>query len=127
MFCLYKKPDSGLVFCGRIFAHMIYLKRAQTCNRTGGFTFFVKEGRKWITPAWIEVPIETDFKDVIVEPEPPRVEAPPLTEKSWKFIGSKGNEYEVKRDKMGYTCTCPASLFQRNKECKHIKEAKTNG
>ena len=106
---------------------MIYLKRAQTCNGTGAFTFHVIDGKKFITPSWVEVPMDTDFKDVVVEPKPPRVEATPLPDKVWKFTGSKGNEYEVKRDKMGYTCTCPASLFQRNKECKHIKEAKTNG
>jgi hypothetical protein len=104
---------------------MIYLKREQTCNGTGGFTFHVKDGKKFITPAFIEVPMDTDFKDVIVEPKPPRAED--LPDKVWKFTGSKGNEYEVKRANGGFTCTCPASMFQRNKECKHIREVKITG
>lgn len=109
----------------RIFVHMIHLKRSQTCNGTGAFTFHVIDGKKFITPSWVEVPMDTDFKDVMVEPKPPRVQD--LPDKSWKFTGSKGNEYEVKRANGGFTCTCPASLFQRNKECKHIREVKTNG
>jgi len=104
---------------------MIYLKREQTCNGTGGFTFHVKDGKKFITPAFIEVPMDTDFKDVIVEPKPPRAED--LPDKVWNFTGSKGNEYEVKRANGGFTCTCPASMFQRNKECKHIREVKITG
>jgi hypothetical protein len=45
---------------------MIYLKRSQTCNGTGAFTFHVIDGKKFITPSWVEVPMGTDFKDVMV-------------------------------------------------------------
>lgn len=103
---------------------MITLTRDQTCNGAGAFTFFVSNGKKYICPRWIEVPMDTDFKDVVVEPAPeaPRVE--PGEDKVWTFIGSKGNEYKVTRSSGSYTCTCPASMFQRFKDCKHIVQAK---
>lgn len=103
---------------------MIVLKRSQTTNDGGAFTFVVSEGKKFICPAWIEVPMETDFKDVRVEdpPEAPRVDSPP--DKVWEFTGSKGNTYIVERRGGGYSCTCPASMFQKFKDCKHIIQAK---
>lgn len=104
---------------------MITLKRNQTCNGAGAFAFVVSNGKKYICPRWIEVPMDTDFKDVIVEDEEtktPRVEIAP--DKEWIFIGSKGNEYSVIRSGGAYACTCPASMFQKFKDCKHIVQAK---
>lgn len=105
---------------------MITLKRNQTCNSLGTFTFVVSDGKKYLCPRWIEVPMDTDFKDVVVEQEPekPRVEV--LPDKEWEFTGSKGNKYTVVRKTGGYSCTCPASMFQKFKDCKHIVQAKSN-
>ena len=71
--------------------------------------------------------METQMSDIFVEPKPelPRVETPP--NKEWEFTGTKGNKYKVKRDEGGYTCTCPASMFQKFKDCKHIVQAKNEG
>jgi hypothetical protein len=104
---------------------MITLKRSQTCNHAGSFGFVVFDGKKYIVPRWIEVPMDTDFKDVEVEPivEPPRAEIAP--DKEWTFIGSKGNEYTVIRSGGGFSCTCPAAMFQKFKDCKHIVQAKS--
>ena len=106
---------------------MITLKRSQTANGTGAYTIIEAGGKKFVCPAWIEVPMDTQMSDVFVEPEPekPKVEIP--EDKSWEFIGSKGNKYTVKRDGGRYTCTCPASMFQKFKDCKHIVQAKNEG
>ena len=106
---------------------MITLKRSQTANGTGAYTIIEAGGKKFVCPAWIEVPMDTQMSDVFVEPEPekPKVEIP--ADKSWEFSGSKGNKYTVKRDGGGYTCTCPASMFQKFKDCKHIVQAKNEG
>lgn len=103
---------------------MITLKREQTANGAGAYTLIVAGGKKYVCPAWIEVPMETQMSDVFVEPkvEAPRVEVQP--DKEWEFTGSKGNKYIVARKGGSFTCTCPASMFQKFKECKHITQVK---
>lgn len=114
----------ALSLCSYILFHMITLKRDQTCNHSGSFGFIVSNGKKYIVPRWIEVPMDTDYKDVAVEEKAksPRVKISP--DKEWIFIGSKGNEYSVIRSGGGYSCTCPAAMFQKFKDCKHIVQAK---
>ena len=103
---------------------MITLKRSQTANGTGAYTIIEAGGKKFVCPAWIEVPMDTQMSDIFVEPKPelPRVE--PQEDTEGTFTGSKGNLYTVARKGGGYTCTCPASMFQKFKDCKHIVQAK---
>ena len=49
---------------------MITLKRSQTANGTGAYTIIEAGGKKFVCPAWIEVPMDTQMSDVFVEPEP---------------------------------------------------------
>ena len=104
---------------------MITLTRDQTANHGGSFSLIVAGGKKFIVPRWIEVPMNTEVEDVEVEAavELPRVE--PQEDMEWTFIGSKGNKYTVARKGGAFTCTCPASMFQKFKDCKHITEAKS--
>ena len=44
--------------------------------------------------------------------------------KEHKVLGSKGNVYTVTNDRGSWTCTCPASKWQKG-ECKHIVKLKT--
>ena len=107
---------------------MITLTLAQTMNGAGAFTLIESKGKKYICPRWIEVPMETKLEDIVVireDSEPPRVDIP--QDKEWTFQGSKGNEYTVARSLGEYTCTCPASMFQKFKDCKHILQAKKEG
>ena len=105
---------------------MITLKRSQTTNGSGSFTLIVAGNKKFLCPRWIEVPMETRMSDIQVEPKPeaPRVE--PQEDKEWTFTGSRGNLYTVSRKGGGWTCTCPASMFQKFKDCKHIVQAKND-
>ena len=116
----------GFLFV-RIFVHMITLKRSQTANGAGSFSLIVVGGKKFIVPRWIEVPMNIELEDICVEekPELPRVEL--QEDKEWAFIGSKGNPYTVARKGGKFTCTCPASMFQKFKDCKHIVQAKNEG
>lgn len=106
---------------------MITLKRSQTANGTGAYTLITIRGKKFVCPAWVEVPMDTQMSDVMVEKEPEKPKEVTLEDKSWEFIGSKGNKYTVKRSGGGWTCTCPASMFQKFKDCKHIVQAKNEG
>jgi hypothetical protein len=103
---------------------MITLKRSQTANGCGAYTLIVVGEKKYVCPAWIEVPMGTEMKDFFVEPreEKPKVEV--LPDKEWEFVGSRGNKYTVSRRGGSFTCTCPASMFQKFKECKHIVQTR---
>ena len=107
---------------------MITITLDQTMNGAGAFTLIESNGKKYICPRWIEVPLETELGDIVVlegKAEPPRVES--KKDMEWTFVGSRGNEYTVSRKMGEYTCTCPASVFQKFKDCKHILQAKQEG
>ena len=63
-----------------------------------------------------EVPNTWKFK-VAEEPEA-------TTGKEYRVVGSKNNTYTVTDDNGSWSCTCPASRWQKG-ECKHIKELKS--
>ena len=44
----------------------------------------------------------------------------------YHMVGVNGEIYVVKNDDGVWSCTCPAHGFGRGKDCKHIKEIKTN-
>jgi hypothetical protein len=47
-----------------------------------------------------------------------------LVGETYRVGGSKGAIYTVTNDRGSWTCTCPASKWQKG-ECKHIKQLKT--
>lgn len=51
-------------------------------------------------------------------------EVPEVTGKQYQVPGSKGAIYTVTDDQGSWTCTCPASRWQKG-ECKHIVQLKT--
>jgi hypothetical protein len=104
---------------------MIELKRSQTVN--GVFTIIQVGQRTFVCPAWIEVPADTRLEDISVEKavEPPK--ETPKPDKTWSFVGSKGNTYSVILKSGAYTCSCPAAMFQKFKDCKHVIQAKKEG
>lgn len=57
--------------------------------------------------------------------EPERVpEEPVVSGQTFRVPGSKGAVYTVANDNGSWTCTCPASRWQRG-ECKHIQQLKS--
>lgn len=104
---------------------MITIKKSQTCNGGGSFALIETGGKKFLCPAWIEVPMDTEMADIIVEESPSDSKKDPIhPDREWTFIGSKGNEYQVYLQNGGFSCTCPAAMFQKFKDCKHIISAK---
>jgi hypothetical protein len=43
----------------------------------------------------------------------------------FKVNGSKGNQYNITFDSGKWSCSCPAFGWGRGRECKHIKEVKS--
>lgn len=54
----------------------------------------------------------------------PREEIEPVGE-THRVLGSKGAVYTVTNDRGSWTCTCPASKWQKG-ECKHIVQLKSS-
>lgn len=50
----------------------------------------------------------------------------PTQNQTFSVEGSKGKVYEVSNNGGRWSCSCPAFGFSRGKDCKHIKELKTN-
>jgi hypothetical protein len=91
------------------------------------FSLFDVDGKRYIVPNWIEVPMNTTFDDIeLIKPavhKPPnQITGSPDVEVIVKSSTGKG-EYIVKRLNDRWTCNCPASMYRRM-ECKHIKQTK---
>lgn len=82
----------------------------------------VFDGIKYIMPGSIEVPMETDYKDIKwVKPE---VSSLPNEENTWKFKSSSGDgEYTVWKNGNYLNCNC-MGYFRSRGNCKHVKEVK---
>ena len=80
------------------------------------------DGKKYLTPDWIEVLPETTINDIkYIEPEVPK-EKP----KVWEFNSSSGSDvYKVKQMPDG-RLTCDCWGFRAHKKCKHVKEVSQN-
>lgn len=50
---------------------------------------------------------------------------PTKTKSEWAVNGSKGKVYSVVNDDGFWTCSCPAHMFGRGKDCKHITSIKS--
>ena len=82
------------------------------------------DGKKYLTPDWIEVHPQTTLADIVYNaPKQPK----PVEQKDeWLFESSSdpGQFYKVRRVGVTYKCTCPGSWRAKDRECKHIKEIK---
>jgi hypothetical protein len=52
-------------------------------------------------------------------------EAEVLPGTEYRVAGSGKNVYSVRDDRGAWSCTCPASKWQKGGECKHIKQIKS--
>lgn len=90
-------------------------------NKQKSFTLFtsIYDGKKFVAPAWIEVPADTQFSDIEIVMDLPK---PVETKRSLHDVkGSTGTIYQVVIDTQnGNSCSCVGFNFHRN--CKHIKQ-----
>ena len=91
----------------------------------GGF-FTSIDGIRYHTPSWTVVDADTTFDDLILEAKPFE-ELFEKKEKQWKFTSARsGEEYIVRYNAAGnLSCSCWGYIAHKN--CKHIKDVKTNG
>lgn len=79
----------------------------------------VLENKKYVVPAWKEVPMSTTWDDIEVVPDKEVVPVVP-SRREVEVVGSKGNVYKVVVDtELGNSCSCVGYTYHRT--CKHIK------
>ena len=67
---------------------------------------------------------DTRGRSFVVVKELGEIDLDLVKAETWKFMGSKGNEYVVQKIDNMLQCTCPGYVFRGN--CKHVKEVETN-
>lgn len=86
---------------------------------TGAFSLVMFENKKYVVPAWKEVPITTTREDIEIIYPDKHVNVQEYN--TYQVKGSGDNEYTVVIDSVkGNTCTCTGFSFRRY--CKHINQ-----
>jgi hypothetical protein len=112
----------GALKIGRGFGSFQAAQRFRYESRSPYFGLMVlpADGKKYLTPDWIEVHPQTTYND-IVHNAPEVVEAP-VQKNEWIFESSSGDGfYKVRQNGLKLTCTCPGSWRAADRRCKHIK------
>ena len=77
------------------------------------------DGKKYLTPDWIEVVEGTTIDDVVYNAPEPVQEKPT----SWEFKSDSSDAvYKVRYNGIKLSCSCPGSWRAFDRRCKHIKE-----
>ena len=80
------------------------------------------DGKKYLTPDWIEVHPDTTLADIIYNAPKPEKEKP--TEWLFESSSDPSQFYKVRFNGIRYNCSCPGSWRAKDRECKHIKQVK---
>ena len=114
-------PTSQLTI-GQGFGPFVGASRFHYESRSPYFGLMISpiDGKKYLTPDWIEVLPETTIDDVVYnKPEEKQVEVEPT---SWEFKSDSSDAvYKVRYNGVKYTCNCPGFWRSRG-NCKHVKE-----
>ena len=86
-------------------------------------------GKRYIVPAWKEVPINTQLKDIKCVKEKtktlvkkdPKIITETFVSSSDSSILYKTKKIEQENGSFTYSCTCPGAWRAKDKRCKHIK------
>ena len=93
-------------------------------SRSPYFGILSINGKKYLTPDWIEVLPETTMDDIKPFEEENRGR-PKKVERNdeWKFESSSSDVvYTVRQVGVTYKCNCPGVWRAKDRRCKHIKE-----
>ena len=114
----------GALKVGRGFGSFQAAQRFRYESRSPYFGLVDLNGKKFLTPDWIEVIPGTTIKDVVYNA--PVVEKPIVEKDEWMFESASdpGQFYKVRKIGVTYKCTCPGSWRAKDRECKHIKSVK---
>ena len=118
----------GALTIGRGFGPFVGAKRFRYESRTPyhGILTSPIDGKKYLTPDWIEVHPQTTLVDIVYNAPEPEKEKPT----QWDFKSESSDAfYKVRFNGVKLTCNCPGSWRAFDRRCKHIKsvEKEING
>jgi hypothetical protein len=112
--------SEGVLKVGRGFGSFQAAQRFRYESRSPYFGLVEIQGKKFLTPDWIEVHPQTTLTDIKHEPVVVEV---PVQKSEWTFKSeSSDSVYRVRQNGLKLTCTCPGSWRAADRRCKHIKE-----
>ena len=112
-------PDGKPLSVGPGFGPFVGARRFRYQSRSSYYGLFTAlNGKKYLTPDWIEVLPETTLNDVFYE----KPEEPKQKPEKWTFKSSSGDgEYLVRKSPSGKLhCNCWGYIA--HKRCKHVTE-----
>ena len=114
--------SEGALKVGRGFGSFQSAQRFRYESRSPYFGLMVSptNGKKYLTPDWIEVHPQTTLADI--KHEALVVIEQPKEKNEWIFESSSGDGfYKVRQVGVTLKCTCPGSWRAADRRCKHIK------
>ena len=112
--------SEGVLKVGRGFGSFQAAQRFRYESRSPYFGLVEIQGKKFLTPDWIEVHPQTTYTDINHEPVVVEV---PVQKSEWTFKSESSDSiYRVRQNGLKLTCTCPGSWRAADRRCKHIKE-----
>ena len=112
--------SEGALKIGRGFGSFQAAQRFRYESRSPYFGLVEIQGKKFLTPDWIEVHPQTTYTDIKHEPVVVEV---PVQKSEWTFKSESSDSiYRVRQNGLKLTCTCPGSWRAADRRCKHIKE-----
>ena len=112
--------SEGALKIGRGFGSFQAAQRFRYESRSPYFGLVEIQGKKFLTPDWIEVHPQTNYTDIKHEPVVVEV---PVQKSEWTFKSESSDSiYRVRQNGLKLTCTCPGSWRAADRRCKHIKE-----
>ena len=115
--------SDGALTIGRGFGPFVGAKlfRYESRSKYYGVVVSPVDGKKYLTPDWIEVHPQTTINDIVHNA--PEVVEQPKEKNEWVFESSSGDGfYKVRQIGVTLKCTCPGSWRAFDRRCKHIKE-----
>ena len=116
--------SKGALTIGRGFGPFIGAKLFRYESRTPyhGIMTSPIDGKKYLTPDWIEVHPQTTLADIVYNAPKPEKEKPT----QWDFKSDSSDAvYKVRYNGVKLTCNCPGSWRAFDRRCKHIKSVES--
>jgi hypothetical protein len=111
--------SDGALKVGKGFGPFQAARRFRYESRTPYHGLMDHNGKRYLTPDWIEVHPQTTYDDIVYNT--PVVEEPKV-KNEWMFESSSGDGfYRVRQNGLKLTCNCPGAWRAKDRKCKHIK------
>jgi len=113
--------SDGALTIGRGFGPFVGAKlfRYESRSKYHGVVVSPVNGKKYLTPDWVEVHPQTTLSDIIHHEPAPAKEQPTM----WEFKSDSSDAvYRVRYNGIKLTCSCPGSWRAFDRRCKHIKQ-----